>query len=93
MSGKKKHVLVDSKEHTNPGKVATFLRELADRVEGGEVVLRQGQDEVTARLPDQLILEVSLDEKQKGAKGIKKSLEVEVEWYEGEGTRGPVSLG
>ena len=64
MSGMKKTVLVDSKERTNPSQVATFLRELADRI----------------------------DETKKRGR-LKKSLEVEIEWYEGGDAADPVELG
>ncbi len=93
MSGpKKKRRLVDTKEHATRARVAGFLRELGDRIESGSVVLRQGEEEVTTELPDALVLEISLDEKDKGERGLKKSLEVEVEWYEGPGWN-QISLG
>ena len=89
----KKETLLKVKERADAARVARFLRDLADRVESGRVVLKQGDEEIVADLAESLTLEVSLDQKDKGQKGTKKSLEVEVEWYEaGEGT-GPIELG
>lgn len=95
MSGGKKSVQFDSKEVTTTDRVAGFLRQLADRVESGQVVLRQGEGEaeVEVELPDSVVLEVSLDRKEKGPKGTKRSLEVEIEWYEEGRGRGPVRVG
>ena len=89
---KKKTVLFDSEEYTTAPRIAEFLRELADRVESRSLVLRQGEREVSAQLPESLVLEISLDEKEKAGKGTKRSLEVEIEWYEGDG-EDPVRLG
>lgn len=95
MSGPKRNktVHVDSEERTGRTGAAAFLRELADRVEGGSVVLKQGEREVTAQVPDQVTLEVSLDEREKGTRGRKWSLEVELEWYEGDASGEGVELG
>ena len=88
---KKTHV--DSEERTTRADAARFLRELADRLEGGRVVLKQGGRDVTAEVPEQVSLEVSLDETSKAAKGTKWSLEVELDWYEGGERSGGVELG
>jgi len=82
MVSKKK--LFKSDERKTREEVGAFLRELAEKVAGGTVVLKQGQQEVTLDLPESLILEVDVKEKHKRPKGPKRKLEIEIEWYEGE---------
>lgn len=92
MSGQTR-VLFDSEERMDRSEVARMLRELADRVEAGEVELRQGEQAVTATIPSSVVLEVKLEEKERPGKAAKHSLEVELEWVEGDQGRGGLSLG
>lgn len=85
-------VLFKSEERKGTGEIAAFLRQLADRVEQGSIILRQGQEELTLALPDTLTLEVKAEEEQSG-KGPKRSLEIELEWMEGETDTSGVTLG
>lgn len=87
-------VLFSSEEPSTAPEVAAFLRNLADKVESGQVILRQGQDEVTMSLPHNIVLEVKAEEEMKRS-GKKFSLEVELEWKEGDvtGESGPLELG
>lgn len=76
-------VLFSSEEHKTRPQVVTFLREIADRIEGGEVTLKQGNDSVTLSIPHNLVLELKAEtENKKGRE--KQTLEIEIEWYEGE---------
>ena len=61
--------------------MSAFLRDLADKVAGGRVVLRQGQQEMTLDLPGRLVLEVQVEDEEK-SRGIQHSLEVAIEWYD-----------
>ncbi len=87
----KEIVLFNSEEHTDAQRVAAFLRELADKVSGGEVRLVKGDEELTLQLPQKLVLEVKAEEEAKGSR-TKRSLEVEIEWTDGE-DEGVLSLG
>ena len=84
--------LFKSEERMARAAAAAFLRELADKVEGGEVVLRQGGEELTLTLPESLVLEVQAEDEDKGTRGIQHSLEVELAWFDGE-QGGPLELG
>lgn len=86
-----KKVLFKSEEPKSLKEVADFLRELASRLEAGEVTLRRGGEEVTLKPPQNVILELKAEEKIKPSKH-KYSLEIEIEWGQGEG-EGPVTLG
>ena len=80
----RKQKLFKSDERRTRDEVSAFLRELADKVAGGIVVLKQGQQEIQVELPHNLILDVEIKEKEKRHKGLKHTLEVEIEWYEGD---------
>ena len=70
-----------------------LLRQLADKLSEGQVVLRQGSDEITLDMPTSLILEIQVEDEDKKQKGIQHSLEVEIKWFEGEDAGGPLELG
>ncbi|MEJ2759475.1 MAG: amphi-Trp domain-containing protein [Anaerolineales bacterium] len=78
----KKTVLLDSKERLSRADAANFLRQLADKVEAGNVSLIQGNEEVSLTIPHQVTLEVQAKEKAK-RQGAKHILEVEIEWTVG----------
>jgi len=84
--------LFESEERMSRADVAGFVRQLADKIEAGEVVLRQGEEEITLALPAQLILEVQVEDEDKGAKGIEHSLELELAWFDDE-QGGPLEIG
>lgn len=86
-------VLFKSEEKRSTADVAAFLRQLADRVEKQEVILRQGGEELTLTLPGMVTLEVKAEE-ETSRSGVKHSLEVELEWLPGgEKGAGPLELG
>jgi amphi-Trp domain-containing protein len=87
-------VLFKSEEKTRRASAADFLRQLADKVDSGQVVLKQGGEETVLELPDNLTLEVKAEEEQKVGRPGKLSLEVELEWTPGqEKAAGGVELG
>jgi amphi-Trp domain-containing protein len=85
--------LFKSEERMSRADVSAFLHQLADKLAGGQVVLRQGQEELTLTLPQNLILEVQVEDEDKGAKGVQHSLEVEIKWFDGDDQGGPLQLG
>jgi amphi-Trp domain-containing protein len=88
-------VLFKSEEKADRNRVCSFLRELADKIEANDVVLRQGGEETPVDIPDTVELEIKLEE-ETGGSGTEQSLEVELEWAVGEqagGGGGGVSLG
>ena len=88
----RKNVLVKSDLRKNLADSAAFLRELADKVESGKVTLVQGNKDVVIDLPETVSFEVEYYEQPK-KRGLKRQLEIEIEWTEG-GRKGQgVSLG
>ena len=84
--------LFKSEEKVNRSELTTFIHQLADKISAGQVVLRQGQEEITLDLPQRLILEVQVEDEDKGARGTQHSLEVEIKWFDDE-QGGPLELG
>ncbi len=85
-------ILFKSEEKKDIESVAALLRELADKVESGKVVLKQGQKTVKLKLPHRVELGVKA-EKEVGKRRTKKKLEIEIEWVVGERESGSFSLG
>ena len=85
--------LFKSEEKKSRSEVSVFLRQLADKVAGGKVILRQGQEELTLQLPQNLVLEIQAEDEDKGTKGTQHSLEVEIKWFDSAAQGGPLELG
>ena len=89
----KERRLFKSEERKNRSEVVAFLHQLSDKLSEGSVVLRQGKEEITLQLPHNLILEVQVEDEEKGSRGIQHSLEVEIKWFDDDGRSGPLELG
>jgi amphi-Trp domain-containing protein len=76
--------LFRSKEQKRRMEVSNFLHQLADKVEAGTIVLSQGSEDLVLELPEALVLEVQVEDEEKGARGVQHSLEVELKWFDGE---------
>lgn len=79
----KETILFKSEERKDLKSVADFLRQLADKIETGEVVFQRGDEEVRLKLATVVDFEIKAEEKPKKRLN-KQSLEIELEWYEGE---------
>ncbi len=85
--------LFKSEERKNRSEVAAFLRQIAEKIESGQVILRQGEEELVLELPGDLILEVQVEDEDKKSKGIQHSLELEIKWYDHDPSGGALELG
>jgi amphi-Trp domain-containing protein len=88
----KKNVLVKSDLRKNLADSAAFLRELADKVESGQVTLVQSGKDVVIDLPETIGFEIEYYEQPK-KRGLKRQLEIELQWTEGGRKRQSVTLG
>ena len=59
-----------------------FLHELADKISTGAVVLSQGTEDLQLELPENLTLEVQVENEDKKRKGTEHSFEIELKWYD-----------
>lgn len=88
----KKNVLVKSDQRKNLADAGAFLRDLADKVESGKVTLVQGGQDVVVDLPETVSFELEYYEQPK-KHGLKKQLEIELQWIEGGKKKQGVILG
>jgi len=54
--------LFKSEERKNRGEVSAFLTQLAAKLSEGQVVLRQGQEEIALQISQNLILEIQVED-------------------------------
>ena len=87
-----KRKLFKSKEQRDAQGVATFLRDLADKVEAGEVVLMRGEQEVPLEVPDRVDLKVTAKEKDK-KRGTRVTFKMTLKWWEGDTEHAKLTLG
>ena len=85
--------LFKSEERKSKADVSEFLHKIAEKIAGGEVVLRRGQEELVLNIPPYLILEVQVEDENKKSKGIQHSLEIEIKWFDDDKQSGPLELG
>jgi len=75
--------LLESETKKTASEVASFLRKLSNMIEKRIITLKHGEKVLTLALPENITLEIEVEEEGKGDK-VKRSLEIELEWYEGE---------
>ena len=68
------------------------MHQLADKLAENQVIIRRGSEEVVIDIPNNVVLELKAEEEDKKGK-IKRTLEVEIEWIEGDESGGAVTLG
>jgi amphi-Trp domain-containing protein len=85
--------LFKSEEKKGRADAAAFLQDLAGKLADGQIILRRGEEEITLQIPGQVVLEVQVEDEDKGAKGIQHSLEIEIKWFDNQEAGGPLQLG
>ncbi len=83
MSGNK-NIVYKSEERMSRTQLSSFLRELADRIDAGSVMLKGNDGETRVEVGEHVELEVQYETKQKPS-GIQYQLELEIEWGTGSG--------
>ena len=79
----KETVLFKSEEKKASSDIANTLRQIADKIDDGTMILKQGSEEITLEFPKNMVLDLKIEEEQ-GKKKLKKSFEIELEWIIGE---------
>lgn len=87
----KETILMRSEEKVSRSEAAAFLRQLADKLDAGQVTLKQGSDELLLEIPAQITLEVKAEDEPK-RKGTQRSLEIEFEWMLGAAVDSPSGI-
>lgn len=84
--------LLKIKERRNRSDVGAFLHQLAEKIEGGTVILSQGEREITLEIPNSLRFELDAKDKDTKRKGVKHSLELELKWFDIDIAGGPLEV-
>ncbi len=84
-------LLFESEERRDRQDVAAFLHALADKLAEGQIVLQRGGEQTHLTVPATVTLEIKAEESARRGRP-KRSLEIELEWTEGEES-GVVTLG
>ncbi|WP_027371558.1 amphi-Trp domain-containing protein [Desulfovermiculus halophilus] len=74
--------IFQSEEQKSRPELSVFLRHLADKIEAGRATLARGQEKVAVDIPRNVILELQVEDEDKGRKGTQHSLKVEIKWFE-----------
>ncbi len=83
-------VLFKSEEKKASRDIANTLRQIADKIDDGSIILKQGSEEITVEFPEKMVLELKIEEEQ--GKRLKKSFEIELEWNIGEEQTGGATI-
>lgn len=78
-----KDILFKSEDMKSKKEAADILRQIADKIEEGNIVLKKGSEEVSVDIPEKVEVEIEASKKDKNGQ-TKKQLEIEIEWVEGE---------
>jgi amphi-Trp domain-containing protein len=92
MMGKETRLFKSEERHSRAD-ASSFICQLADKMSAGQVVLRAGENEITLEIPESVMLEIQVEDEDKGAKGIQHSLEIEIKWYDDDQGSGHLELG
>ena len=84
-------VLFKSEEKKTKQEIAGTLRLLADKVEHGNISLSSEAGSVILEFPDNMTLEIKVEEETKHK--TKRSLEIELEWIVGGDEQGSMVIG
>lgn len=76
-------ILFKSEEKKTATESATILRAIADKLESGKITLASQASEIELIIPNNVTVEIKAEEKQ-GRSTLKRKLEIEIEWKEGE---------
>lgn len=85
--------LFKSQDRKSREEVSAFLTQLASKIAAGQIVLKQGKEEISLNLPYTLVLEIQVEDEDKKQKGVQHSLELEIKWFDDDSASGPLELG
>ena len=91
-NGQRDYFIQQRRENRFKKNVAAFLHQLADKLAENRVILRQGTQEIIVDIPNNVVLEIKVEEELKKKK-TQQSLEIEIEWNVGEADPGYLELG
>ncbi|MFC6989101.1 amphi-Trp domain-containing protein [Haloplanus sp. GCM10025708] len=85
-------ILFETESKRSRDDVAEMLRSIATKVERGDLTLRAGDQSVSIDIPQQPTFEVKVERETSATGPSELGLELELEWTEGEGGDGDLSI-
>ena len=79
--GEERTLYESETERTIP-EVIAFLQELTHWLGDGRLLIDRGEETVVIDIPDEVVLEIEIEEEYEGKQRVKRSLEIEIEWVE-----------
>ena len=84
-------ILFKSEERKTKSEIPDILHRIADMVEQGNMSLSNGAGSVELQFPENIVLEIKVEEEIKHK--TKHSLEIELEWTVGDHEQGSMVIG
>ncbi|MFB6123541.1 MAG: amphi-Trp domain-containing protein [Haloferacaceae archaeon] len=85
-------VLFETESKQSRTDVAEMLRSIASKVESGDLTLRAGDQSVSLDIPRRPTFEIKVERETSATGPSELGLELELEWNEGEGDDGELSI-
>lgn len=79
--------LYESETRRTTAEVVDFLQQLAQWLGDRRLAFDTKGGVVEMTIPDEVMLEIEIDEEDEGREFVKRSLEIEIEWLEARGER------
>ena len=74
--------LYESESLRTVPEVIDFIRQLAHWLEDRRIIFPHGEETMELQIPDEVVLEIEVEEEDAGPNRLKRSLEIEIEWSE-----------
>lgn len=74
--------LYDSETERTIPEVMAFLQELMHWLGDRRFIIDRGEETIVIEIPDEVVLEIEIEEEFEGENRVKRSLEIEIEWVE-----------
>lgn len=74
--------LYESESRRSVSEVVDFLRQLAHWLGDRQIAFDDGDETIVITIPDDVVLEIEIEEEDEGGGRVKRSLEIEIEWME-----------
>ena len=75
--------LYESESHRTIPEVIDFLHQLAHWLGDRRLTFEEGEVTIVIQIPDEVVLEIEIEEEDEGDNQVKRSLEIGIEWVEG----------
>jgi len=79
--GEERTLYESETERTIP-EVMAFLQELTHWLKERRFLIDRGEETVVIEIPEDVVLEIEIEEEYEGENRVKRSLEIEIEWVE-----------